>query len=336
MVAAAIDEKGFAETWVEQGFSPERVARALKINVRNVYARRNYLESKGYILPSHTSFDSTEGQTAYKLRNEVTVANATIVIASDRHKWPGDGVTPAEAALLTLLPQIQPDLFIMNGDLFDGAGISRHPPLGWEKKPNVKDELDSCVEFLQSVSSALPRHTKRLYTIGNHCRRFDYKLALVASDYQGISGFRLSDHFPEWDMSWSVHVNSGITGGHTVVKHKHRQGVGAGRNNAVVSGVSIVTGHTHALTCTPVEDYNGRRWGVECGFLSHKQHPAFEYAEDGPSNSRPGFAVLTWRAGILLPPELVGVDDSGVAWFRGEPVAVEKPRYRVKARSQKT
>jgi hypothetical protein len=83
-------------------------------------------------------------------------------------------------------------------------------------------------------------------------------------------------------------------------------------------------------SCSAVEDYNGRRWGVECGYLAYKEHPAFEYTENSPSNARPGFAVLTWRDGILTPPELVELDDSGTAWFRGEPVFSEKPRIRVK------
>lgn len=324
----------FAKAWVDFGFSPDRVARALGIHVRNVYARRAYLESRGYQLPSHSTID-LEDHLAYKMREEIHVDNATAVIISDRHKWPGDGVTAAESALLTLLPSIQPDVFIMNGDLFDGARLSRHPPLGWERRPDVAEELDACKGFLSSIENLLKPGTLKFYTLGNHCRRFDYKLALTASDYKGVSGFSLSDHFVNWRMSWSVHINPGVNGGHTVIKHKHRGGVTAARNNALTSGVTIVTGHTHALTVTPVEDYRGRRWGVECGFMSHRQHPAFEYMEDGPSYSRPGFVVLTWRAGILLPPELVEVDDAHVAWFRGEPIATAKPRIRVPAISQR-
>lgn len=324
----------FAKAWVDSDFSPERVARALGIHIRNVYARRNYLESVGFHLPSHTTVDQID-HFAYKPREEIMVDNATAVIVSDRHKWPGDGVTAAESALLTLLPVIQPDIFIMNGDLFDGARLSRHPPLGWERKPDVAEELEACKGVLQSIEDLLLPGTAKFYTIGNHCRRFDYKLALTASDYKGVSGFTLADHFTNWRMSWSVHINSGIVGGHTVVKHKHRGGVTAARNNAMTSGVSIVTGHTHALTVTPVEDFRGRRWGIECGYLSHKFHPAFEYTEDGPSYARPGFVVLTWRAGVLLPPELVEVDDANVAWFRGEPIATQKPRVRIKAFSQR-
>ena len=320
----------FARIWVENGFSPTQAAKALGIHIRNVHARRSKLEAQGYVLPTITD-DLTDQDTAYPLRENHFIEDGTAVVVSDRHKWPGDGVTAAEAALYTLLPTLRPDFFVMNGDLFDGAGLSRHPPLGWERKPDVKSELEACQEVLANIEGLLLPGTPKFYTVGNHCRRFDYKLALTASDYKGISGFRLHDHFPNWKMSWSLHVNANILGGHTVIKHKHRQGVGAARNNAAVAGVTMVTGHAHALTVSPIEDYRGRRWGVECGFLSHKRHAAFEYAEDGPSHSRPGFAVLTWRGGVLLPPELVEVDDAGVAWFRGDAVAVNKPRVRVRA-----
>lgn len=333
MQATSAEE--FARTWVESGFSPTQVAKSLGIHIRNVHARRAHLEAQGYVLPTITD-DLTAHDMAYTLREEFAIENGTAVVVSDRHKWPGDGVTAAEAALYTILPVLKPDFFVMNGDLFDGAGLSRHPPLGWERKPNVQDELEACKQVLDHIEFLLTPGTPKFYTVGNHCRRFDYKLALTASDYRGISGFRLGDHFANWKMSWSLHVNRGIEGGHTVIKHKHRQGVGAARNNAMTAGVNIVTGHTHALGIAPIEDYRGRRWGVECGFLSHKRHAAFEYAEDAPSYSRPGFVVLTWRSGVLLPPELVEVDDAGVAWFRGDAVAIRKPRVKVKANYART
>jgi hypothetical protein len=79
-----------------------------------------------------------------------------------------------------------------------------------------------------------------------------------------------------------------------------------------------------------IETYGGRHYGVQCGTLSEPRAPSFEYAEDTPDPGRAGFAVLTWRDGLLLPPELVECDDAGVAWFRGEPVTV-RPRVRVRA-----
>lgn len=329
-----INTKQFIEAWHNNGGSPTKVAQAIGINIRNVHSRRRALEAKGYVLPTGVvSYNLAQG--AYKNRENLLIENGSVVVVSDRHKWPGDGITPAEAALHTLLPIIRPVAFVFNGDLFDGASISRHPPLGQSKTPTVLEELEACKDTIKRIEDRLPENCVKMRTVGNHDRRFDYHLVKAAPEYVGLRGTRLSDHFPNWTESWSIHVNENYPEGHAVIKHKHRQGVGAGRNNALSSGVSIVTGHTHALSCTAVEDYRGRRWGVECGFLSFPGHPAFEYTEDGPSYARPGFAVLTWRDYILQPPELVEVDNSGVVWFRGEPVAVEKPRFRVKALTSK-
>jgi hypothetical protein len=67
----------------------------------------------------------------------------------------------------------------------------------------------------------------------------------------------------------------------------------------------------------PFGDYRGRRYGVDTGTLAEPKGPQFHYVQAGPLNWCSGFAVLTYRGGKLLLPELVEVID-GVAWFRGE------------------
>lgn len=334
MPAPNSSKENFVKQWNIIG-SNGGFAKTNRLDPRNVRRRKQRLEEEGFVFTP--LYETTNlANTAYKLREEIEIDNGVAIIVSDRHKWPDDGITPAEAAAHTLIPLIQPDVFIMNGDIFDGAGLSRHPPLGWEEKPSAAEEIESCKSFMARIEDLLPAECLKMRTVGNHDRRWDYALAKAAGEFKGVEGFRLSDHFPNWTESWSIHINRDVPSGYTVVKHKHRQGVGAARNNALSSGVTIVTGHTHALSCVAVETYRGRHWGVECGFLSTRDHAAFEYTEDAPTYARPGFAVLTWRNGILQPPELVELDDANVAWFRGEPVATEKPRYRVKAVSQRT
>lgn len=326
MVAAVCTPDEFVALYATHG-TAAGVARVLGCLDRAVHARRERLREAGYDLPMGEQPGPGMGHAAYTQRIYETVTDGCVVVASDRHWWPGDGITHAEAALLTLLPRLDPDLLIFNGDLFDGAGISRHAPMGWERRPSVDDELAACQAGMGRIAAAAPR-ARKVRTVGNHDRRFDYRLAQVASEFRKIDGFRLSDHLGAWREAWSCWINTDVAGGHTVVKHKHHGGMLAGRNNTIKAGVHTVTGHTHNLSVTAIEDYRGRRWGVECGFLSTRDHPAFEYTEDGPSYARSGFVVLTYRGGVLLPPETVEVDDAGVAWFRSEPVAL---RVRVKA-----
>ena len=95
--------------------------------------------------------------------------------------------------------------------------------------------------------------------------------------------------------------------------------VHAGYNNTLKSGRSIVTGHLHRLLVTPWADYNGRRWGVDTGTLSDPLSAQFEYGENNSTPHTPGFAVLTFKDGYMLPPELCEVIN-GRAYFRGEEV----------------
>ena len=107
-----------------------------------------------------------------------------------------------------------------------------------------------------------------------------------------------------------------------MIKHRYHNGIHATYNNTLKSGRSIVTGHLHRLAVTPWADYNGRRYGVDTGTLSDPHSAQFDYAENNPSPHTSGFAVLTFKDGLMLPPELVEVIGSQ-AFFRGETVFEE-------------
>ena len=67
-------------------------------------------------------------------------------------------------------------MIVLNGDLLDGASISRHAPLGWEERPTVQDELNAVHQRLEEIEKASPS-SKRYWVMGNHDSRFDMKLA---------------------------------------------------------------------------------------------------------------------------------------------------------------
>jgi hypothetical protein len=210
-------------------------------------------------------------------------------------------------------------MVVMNGDVFDGASISRHPVSGWESIPNVKQELETCQERLNEVESAA-KGSALHWTWGNHDTRFNARLAAQVGDtWRGVEGMNLTDHFPLWKFSTSIMVND-----NTMVKHRYHNGIHAIYNNALKSGASIVTGHLHSLKVTPWTDYNGTRYGVDTGSLADVNGDQFEYSEDNPKNHRSGFAVLTFYEGKLLPPELCEVldEDEGLVVFRGEVLKV--------------
>ena len=207
-----------------------------------------------------------------------------------------------------------------NGDAFDGASISRHPRIGWDSKPTVKQELDAVTYHLGEMEKASTFKSNLIWTLGNHDARFETFLAANAPQYEGVQGFTLKDFFPHWQPCWSFWVNDD-----TVIKHRWKGGFGAGRANTLNAGVNMVTGHTHNMAVQPLTDYKGTRYGVQTGMLSNPDGDQFvDYTEDGVKDWRSGFVMLTFDRGQLLMPELIQVwdEEKGEVQFRGKIWAV--------------
>jgi hypothetical protein len=250
-------------------------------------------------------------------RQIVEVQDGVVLVGSDSHYYPGI-ISTAHRAFVHFCKELKPAVVIKNGDEFDGATISRHPRIGWDEKPTVLQELKAVEERLTEISDAC--RTKRLYwPLGNHDARYETFLAAQVPQFQGVDGFQLRHHFPEWKPCWSVWI------GNAVIKHRWKGGIHAVHNNTVNSGKTMVTGHLHSLKVTPWTDYNGTRYGVDCGTMAQPHGPQFnDYTEDNPVNWRSGFAVLTFWKGTLLWPEVCHVidEEQGLVQFRGEVIKV--------------
>ena len=291
--------------------SPQRVAEATGMAVRNVYKRRNNLARNKQV---DLTTDNYNRQNVYLPDNrrvaQHTLENGNVFIASDCHYWP-DEETVAHKAFVKLITDMKPQTIILNGDVFDGSQVSRHPPLMGVQTPTPKQEIEACQDRLSEIANA-SKNARKFWTFGNHDTRLFNKLAAGSPELTDM--ISLFDYFPGWLTCWRVDINDDV-----VVKHRLASGIHAVYNNTLRSGRSIVTGHLHQLKVTPWSDYNGRRWGVDSGTLAEPYGNQFAYTEDAPLNWCSGFAVLTFRDGKLLPPELCEVLD-GVAYFRGKPV----------------
>jgi hypothetical protein len=196
--------------------------------------------------------------------------------------------------------------------------VSRHPPIGHAKLPNIADEIECAQEQLHQIELNTARSCKLIWALGNHDSRFETRLATVAPEFAKLHGHSLKHHFPAWNACWRCDINSDV-----VVKHRWKGGVHATHNNAVGSGKTMVTGHLHSQKVTAYTDYTGTRYGVDTGCLADPDAEAFsDYTEMSPLNWRSGFAVLTFKNGKLLPPELATVWDDKHVVFRGALIAV--------------
>nr|WP_087475456.1 hypothetical protein [Nitrospira cf. moscoviensis SBR1015] len=293
-----------------QTLGATKTAEHLKSPERAVYARRRGIEKKLGRTLTAPSFHAPE----HEGRIHRTVKDGVILIGSDAHYWPGI-ISTAHRAFVRACKEFKPRIVVMNGDVLDGASISRHPPIGWESRPSLIQEIETCQERLEEIRRA-SEGADHIWPLGNHDGRFSQRLAMQAPEYARVNGTKLRDHFPEWEPCWSVWLNESV-----VVKHRGRGGIHAPHNNTVNAGLSIVTGHLHSLKVTPWTDYTGSRWGVDTGTLAQVYGPQFNsYMEDGFRSWRSGFAVLTFHEGELLWPELVHVRDEerGIVEFRGK------------------
>jgi hypothetical protein len=247
----------------------------------------------------------------------IDVQDGVVLVGGDGHYWPGEPST-AHRAFVKFCKKYKPAVVVMNGDAFDGATISRHPSIGWEDRPTVEEELAAVQERLGEIEVAALK-SRRVWPLGNHDARFETRLATNAPEYAKVHGVHLKDHLPNWESCWACWINDSV-----VIKHRGpKGGVHATHNNTVAAGLSMVTNHLHSLKVTPYDDYTGTRFGVDCGTLADPHGPQFlNYSEDNPRNHRSGFAVLTFKGGKLLWPEVVAVVDSETVQFRGELINV--------------
>jgi hypothetical protein len=319
MTASRYTEEEFITIWNRLG-RPSLVAREMGLTERKVLERRRAIENRrGISLDSWACKNKplAEALIHYALDDHpaikhLQIENGIAIVGSDAHYWP-DTITTAHRAFVTFCRMLKPQAVIMNGDVLDGAQISRHPPIGWERRPSLIQELEACKKRLDEIEAAAPLGAAFIWTLGNHDGRFETRLATIAPEYAKVHGFHLKDHFPRWTPAWSAWINKDA-----VIKHRWKNGIHAPHNNTINSGKTIITGHLHSLKVTPWSDYTGTRYGVDCGTLSEPYDAQFsDYTETNPVNWRSGFVVLTFKKGKMLMPEMVLRFDDDHVEFRG-------------------
>jgi len=315
----------FIAVW-EKTFSPTAVARELGVDVRNVLKRRENIEKKGYLLPAVSNRgdvkDVPAGRIIISQRRDVNryeIQNGVILIGSDAHYHPGH-ISTAHKALCNLAFDLGSKIsaVILNGDILDGAQISRHPRDGWSNPPNVKQELEAIQERTADIEKAVAPGVRLMRTQGNHDARFEMRLAAQVPEYEGVAGFTLREHLPKWEDSLRIDINEDV-----VVIHDWHSGIHSGWNDVLKGGCTTVTGHTHELGYKAHVGFKNRiHYGIKTGMLADEDQSQFNYRKGKPGfNWRSGFAVLTWVDGLLLNPEFCAVEADGNAYFRGKQYA---------------
>lgn len=236
----------------------------------------------------------------------IDAPNTKWIVGSDLHIWEPDPPLIYKA-FCAVAKKLKVDGIILNGDVIDGAKISRHPSLLHTSAPKIDKEI----EYAKAWLKMLPNTKHRLWTVGNHDIRINNYIASRASDLDDYVP-SLFSHFPGWDVAYAFTIND------VEIRHRFRSGLHAGYNNSMHSGITMLSGHTHQLQVTAVRDRRGTRWGIETGMLNDPNGPQFEYAEGQPSRANQGFVVISFdEDGNFMPPEICELIN-GRPVFRGE------------------
>lgn len=314
---AKLQDADFIEFFETIG--PAALARKTKGDISAIYNRRKTLEklySRQINAPQGRGGTRTRHNVQHAARLHFDVLNGVVLVGSDAHiRSPIP--TTAMRAFIKFAREMKPRVLVLNGDVMDLPQVSRHPS-NWEERPSVAQEIEYANAVLNKIEEAVPRNCKLAWALGNHDGRLETRIATVAPELAKLKGVHLKDHFsPRWEPCWSAWINSDVA-----IKHRWKGGIGATRANTLNAGTSMVTGHLHSANVRGLTDYKGTRWGVDTGCLADPDSESFLYAEDAPLDWRSGFAVLTFKDGVLLQPELVLVYDKNHIQFRGQVIAV--------------
>ncbi len=316
-------DEQFISAWHAAGGSPARMSEQLGLSIRGIYARRDAIEARyGIALvsnsPKAVKHDPTVTRAIMAARRDVNrleIQDGVVLVGSDAHYTP-EVIPMAHKALCNLIVDIGSEVkaVVLNGDILDGGSISRHPRIRWKKPPSVKEELDAVIKRTTDIEQAIQPGTHLFRTYGNHCARFESRLSAQVPEYEGIGGFTLRDHLPKWADSDRIDVNEDM-----VILHDWHAGIHSGWNDVLKGGCHTVTGHTHELGTKAHRGFKGTHYGIKTGMLADDDQKEFDYRLGKPGlNWQSGFAVLTWRNGVLLHPEFCAVRDDGNAYFRGK------------------
>jgi len=299
-----------------RAYGPQQTADRLGYKaVRPVYNRRARLEKRLGITITAPDIRTNRIAPDHPDKIDLSIDEGYVFIGSDSHYWPDD-ISAAHRAFVKLGKKLKPQIVIKNGDELDGATISRHAKRGWEQPPSLIHELECVRDRLCEIVKATP-NARYVWCVGNHDMRYESRIANELPEYAKIHGVRLRDHFPEWRHCMLAEINESV-----VVFHRFKGGIHARYRNTLESGRTTITGHLHRLAVTPYTDYNGTRYGVECGTMADPWGQQFDYLEMRPRNWQSGFAVLSFKDGRHIDTELVKVHGSDEVVFRGEVIPV--------------
>src|SRR5262249_16216565 len=188
-----------------------------------------------------------------------------------------------------------------------------------EDRHEVREELEWAQKMLHEIEKAAFRAWKA-WPIGNHDTRYNTYIAKNAKELEGLPVTKLRDYFELCQPCWRTDIN-----GNVISKDRGRsRGEHDAYNCAKKWGCTAIVGDSHRPYVRAITTVRGDHYAVNHGCIADTTQNCFvNYTEADPGKDwRSAFAVLTFRHGIVMPPELVEKLDAEHVWFRGEVIRV--------------
>ena len=130
------------------------------------------------------------------------IRDGVLLAGSDPHWAEHQPTSTATRALIQMTCQLAHEGTLRAvapvGDLPDFAQISRFEPLGWEQPGSIAKELKIVNARLDEIHKAAGSGVELWRLKGNHCDRWNKRLATVAPEFVGCRGFSLDEQLAAW------------------------------------------------------------------------------------------------------------------------------------------
>ncbi len=215
-----------------------------------------------------------------------------VVVGSDFHSWFVDPF--ALRVFLDTIEMVQPDVVVLNGDVFDFPQISRHRKLPGHFSLNLADEISyGRKHILEAVRQRAP-NADILFVIGNHEYRLVNYLADTAPELAALPSLRFGELFGLDELKIGLVVRQNFLAPYDKQKKRELQ------ENWNVIGNSLVV--THGVSCAKFAADEQLKRYQKSGTSGHTHRPQVVTA-----NSL-GTGALSWTSTPMMAGFAVGRD----------------------------
>ena len=204
------------------------------------------------------------------------INQSKVLIISDLH-FPYQ-VNGAIRLAINYGKELNVNCILINGDLFDFAGISRHEK-DWRQR-SVYEEFEAVRMFLNSLRKYFPK-AKIVYKLGNHDERWEKWLFLRAPEIFDDPEFKLESRLRLGELKIDIVKDKlPIKIGKLTVLHGHENiggsgGVNPARSTFTKTLNSVLVGHYHKTSLHSESRMDGEIIGVHSTGCLCEMHPHF-------------------------------------------------------------